>query len=133
MKQKEFQHNNKPKEASTKANRTQCQDASRADSLFLSWVPTTVADCYGERESHTSVWLAWRKKHTVKVHVQGHNDKGRRLVHCAQRTMLATADSLFAEWLRVSSVKHVHLTKHMRTKCHPVCIHFVRNRCGNGT
>lgn len=71
----------------------------------------TVAHCYGEWESHTSVWLAWRKRHTVKVHVQGHNDKGRRLVHCAQRTMFATTDSLFAEWLRVSLVKNVHLTK----------------------
>lgn len=72
----------------------------------------TVARCYGEGESHTSAWLAWRKKHTVKVHVQGHNDKGRRLVHCAQRTMLATTDSLFAEWF--SLVENVHLTKHMR-------------------
>lgn len=74
----------------------------------------TVAHCCGGRESHTSAWLAWRKKHTVKVHVQGHNDKGCGLVHCAQRTMLATTDSLFAEWLQVSSVENVHLTEHMR-------------------
>lgn len=108
-----------------------------------SWAqaPTTVADCYGERESHTSVRLAWRKKHTVKVHVQGHNDKGRRLVHCAQRTMLATSDSLFAERWRVSPVKHVHLTKkqkkdHRHTQELNVTLSefiFVRNHCGNGT
>lgn len=86
----------------------------------------TVAYCYGERESHTSAWLAWRKKHTVKVHVQGHSDKGCRLVCCTQRTMLATTASLFAEWLQVSLVENVHLNKHMKkSKCHPVFIHFV--------
>lgn len=65
--------------------------------------------------------------------MQGHNDKGRRLVHSAQRTMLATSHSLFAEWWRVSLVENVHLTKHTRTKCHPVCIHFVREQCGKDT
>lgn len=65
--------------------------------------------------------------------MQGHNDNGRRLVHCAQRTTLATSHSLFAEWWRVSLVENVHLTKHTRTKCHPVCIHFVREQCGKDT
>lgn len=90
---------------------------------------TTVAHCYGGRVT-PAVWFAWRKKHTAQVHAQGHNDKGRRLVHCAQRTMLATTDSLFAEWLQVSLVENVHLTKHTSTKYHPVSIHFVRKRSG---
>lgn len=127
MKQKEFKdENNPPKKAFTEHSFSCGEAAPELGS-------PTVAHCYGERESHTSVWLAWRKKHTVKVHVQGHNDKGRRLVHCTQRTMLATSYSLFAERLRVSLVENVHLTKHMRTKCHPVCIHFVRKHCGKDT
>lgn len=36
MKQKEFKHENKPREMSTKASTTQRQDASCADRLLLS-------------------------------------------------------------------------------------------------
>lgn len=78
----------------------------------------TVAHCSEERESHTSAGFAWRKKHTVKVHVQGHNDKGRGLVHCAQRTILATTAQfvcrVVAGQRRKKKRKNVHLTKRMR-------------------
>lgn len=90
----------------TEANRPRFQEASRAMRPPLLWRG-------GEKKSHTSAWLAWRNQHTVKVHVQGHNDKSRRLVHRAQRTMLGTT-SAFADPLPVSSAENVHLTKHSR-------------------
>lgn len=113
MKQKRLKHVNKQNHGHWGKQTTMSGGFSCNEAAAELGSPT-VAHCYGERESYTLVWLAWRKKHTVKVHVQGHNDKGRRLVHCTQRTMLTTTASLFAEWLQVSLVENVHLTKPMR-------------------
>lgn len=44
-----------------------------------------------------------------KVHVQGHDDKGRGLV--GTRTVLAKTQCFFVQWLQVSMAENVHLTK----------------------
>lgn len=85
----------------TEANKPQCSVGVLCSEAAPEPSSPTVAHSNGERESHTSAWLARRKKNTVKVHVQGHSDKGRGLVPCTQRTMFATTASLFADWLQV--------------------------------
>lgn len=117
----------------SEASGPQCQAASMWRDRSWAGHPYCSPLLWGKRVTHISR-VCLEEKNAAKVHVQGHNDKGCRLVHCVQRTIFTTTASLFVEWLQVSSVENVHLTKNMKkNKCHPVFIHFVSRHSGKNT
>lgn len=114
------------------AHRPQCQEASHAARPLLSWAPLLQPTAMG-KESHTHQPGQPGGRNTqLKSMCKATMTRAAGFVHCAQRTMLATTASLFAERLQVS-LKCTFDKTHKKTKCHPVFIHFVRKHTGKDT
>lgn len=84
------------------------------------------------KQSHTHQPASPGGRNT-QVHVQGHNDKSRRLGHCTKDNVSHNNQCVCRAVAGQLGRTGTFDKTHEKTKCHPVFIHFVREHSGTNT